>query len=32
MVNNTSCDAHDYVEIVCMRRSQIEVMTKDNKM
>jgi len=31
MVNNISCEAHDYFEIVCMRRSLIKVMTKDNK-
>ncbi|OUR75813.1 hypothetical protein A9Q75_17085 [Colwellia psychrerythraea] len=31
MANNISCDAHDYFEIVCMRRSLIKVTTKDNK-
>ena len=31
MANNISCEAHDYFEIVCMRRSLIEVTTKDNK-
>lgn len=31
MTNNISCDAHDYFEIVCMRRSLIKVTTKDNK-
>ncbi|GLX78293.1 hypothetical protein tinsulaeT_16330 [Thalassotalea insulae] len=27
MTTNISCDAHDYFEIVCMRRSQIRVTT-----
>lgn len=31
MTKNISCDAHDYFEIVCMRRSQIKVTAKDNK-
>ena len=31
MANNISCDAHDYFEIVFMRRSYIKVTTKDNK-
>ena len=31
MKNNISCDAHDYFEIVCMRRSLIKVTAKDNK-
>jgi Rho-binding antiterminator len=31
MANNISCEAHDYFEIVCMRRSLIEVTTKENK-
>ena len=31
MIKNISCDAHDYFEIVCMRRSQIKVTAKDNK-
>ncbi|MGI2177929.1 Rho-binding antiterminator [Shewanella frigidimarina] len=31
MSNKISCDAHDYFEIVCMRRSLIKVKTKDNK-
>jgi Rho-binding antiterminator len=31
MAKNISCDAHDYFEIVCMRRSLIKVTTKDNK-
>jgi len=31
MANNISCDAHDYFEIVCMRRNLIKVTTKDNK-
>ena len=31
MTNNISCDAHDYFEIVCMRRSQVKVTAKDNK-
>ncbi|TWX70951.1 hypothetical protein ESZ36_04730 [Colwellia demingiae] len=31
MKNKISCDAHDYFEIVCMRRSLIKVTTKDNK-
>jgi len=30
MANKISCDAHDYFEIVCMRQSKIEVMTKAN--
>jgi len=31
MTNNISCQAHDYFEIVCMRRSLIKVTTKENK-
>ncbi len=31
MANNISCDAHDYFEIVCMRRSLIKLTSKDNK-
>lgn len=31
MTKNISCDAHDYFEIVCMRRSQVKVTAKDNK-
>lgn len=31
MAKNISCDAHDYFEIVCMRRSQVRVTAKDNK-
>lgn len=31
MTKHISCDAHDYFEIVCMRRSQIKVTAKDNK-
>lgn len=31
MANNISCEAHDYFEIVCMRRSLIEITTKENK-
>ena len=31
MAKNISCDAHDYFEIVCMRRSLIKVTSKDNK-
>ena len=31
MANNISCDAHDYFEIICMRRSLIQVTNKDNK-
>ena len=31
MKNSISCDAHDYFEIVCMRRSLIKVTAKDNK-
>jgi Rho-binding antiterminator len=31
MSENISCDAHDYFEIICMRRSWIKVSTKDNK-
>lgn len=31
MTKNISCDAHDYFEIVCMRRSQVRVTAKDNK-
>lgn len=31
MTNNISCDAHDYFEIVCLRRSQVKVTVKDNK-
>lgn len=31
MAKNISCEAHDYFEIVCMRRSLIKVTTKDNK-
>jgi Rho-binding antiterminator len=30
MANKISCDAHDYFEIVCMRQSKIEVITKNN--
>ena len=30
MTSRISCDAHDYFEIVCMRRSQILVTTNDN--
>jgi len=30
MTNKTSCDAHDYFEIVCMRQSKIKVMTQTN--
>jgi len=30
MTSRISCDAHDYFEIVCMRRSQILVTTSDN--
>ena len=31
MANNISCDAHDYFEIVCMRRNLIKLTSKDNK-
>mgnify|MGYP000538029160 CR=1 FL=1 len=31
MVKNISCQAHDYFEIVCMRRSLIKVTTKKNQ-
>ena len=31
MTNRISCDAHDYFEIVCMRRSQIVVTTDNNE-
>ncbi len=31
MKNNISCDAHDYFEIACMRRSQVKVTAKSNK-
>jgi len=31
MTENISCDAHDYFEIVCMRQSKIEVITKSNE-
>ena len=31
MENSISCDAHDYFEIVCMRKSRIIVTTYDNK-
>ena len=31
MTKNISCDAHDYFEIVCMRRSQVKVTAKDNR-
>ena len=31
MTKNISCDAHNYFEIVCMRRSQVRVTAKDNK-
>lgn len=31
MTNNISCDAHDYFEIVCMRRSQVKITAKNNK-
>lgn len=30
MAKNISCDAHDYFEIVCMRRSLIKITAKDN--
>lgn len=31
MTSRISCDAHDYFEIVCMRRSQILASTYDNQ-
>ena len=31
MNKRISCDAHDYFEIVCMRRSQILVSTNSNE-
>ena len=31
MANQISCDAHDYFEIVCMRRSLIKVTTYKNQ-
>jgi len=31
MATNISCDAHDYFEIVCMRHSKIEVITKTDE-
>ncbi|NQZ21494.1 MAG: hypothetical protein HRT53_05495 [Colwellia sp.] len=31
MTSRISCDAHDYFEIVCMRRSQILVTTYNNE-
>lgn len=31
MTSRISCDAHDYFEIVCMRRSQILVTTHNNE-
>jgi Rho-binding antiterminator len=31
MAKNISCEAHDYFEIVCMRRSLIKVITTENK-
>ena len=31
MTSRISCDAHDYFEIVCMRRSQILVTTNSNE-
>ena len=31
MAKIITCDAHDYFEIVCMRRSQIKITTHSNK-
>ena len=31
MTTKISCDAHDYFEIICMRRSLVKITTKDNK-